>query len=208
MSLASAPEIKPADKAVIAAFESVNLHPEFVLSRRELIRYVLSEPGQRSKEVQSLLRLDDIEKLRGCTTENRQRLHQGPSWVGACGERRHHQPSSCRARHRATQQEICPRRRQSASRVARSPAVDRPRRQHLSQGRADHHGCKRAGPRAEGAGCRRSFDIARNASRAPGRSIQACVLNRRRERRRTREGRREPQRSIARVPPEVGAGAV
>ncbi len=62
---ASAPEIRPADKGVIAAFESVNLHPEFVLSRRELIRYVLSEPGQRSKEVQSLLRLDDIEKLRG-----------------------------------------------------------------------------------------------------------------------------------------------
>ncbi|QGM46101.1 ATP-binding protein [Methylocystis heyeri] len=61
----NAPEIKPADKDVIAAFESVNLHPEFVLSRRELIRYVLSEPGQRSKEVQSLLRLDDIEKLRG-----------------------------------------------------------------------------------------------------------------------------------------------
>lgn len=62
---ASAPEIKPADKDIIAAFEEVNLHPEFVLSRRELIRYVLSEPGQRSKEVQSLLRLDDIEKLRG-----------------------------------------------------------------------------------------------------------------------------------------------
>ena len=62
---ANSPEIKPADKDVIAAFESVNLHPEFVLSRRELIRYVLSEPGQRSKEVQSLLRLDDIEKLRG-----------------------------------------------------------------------------------------------------------------------------------------------
>lgn len=62
---ANAPEIKPAEKDVIAAFESVNIHPEFVLSRRELIRYVLSEPGQRSKEVQSLLRLDDIEKLRG-----------------------------------------------------------------------------------------------------------------------------------------------
>lgn len=60
----NAPEIKPADKEVVAVFESVNLHPEFVLSRRELIRYVLSEPGQRSKEVQSLLRLDDIEKLR------------------------------------------------------------------------------------------------------------------------------------------------
>ncbi len=62
---ASAPEIKPAENDVIAALEGVNLHPEFVLSRRELIRYVLSEPGQRSKEVQSLLRLDDIEKLRG-----------------------------------------------------------------------------------------------------------------------------------------------
>lgn len=62
---ANAPAIKPADKDVIAAFENVNLHPEFVLSRRELIRYVLAEPGQRSKEVQSLLRLDDIEKLRG-----------------------------------------------------------------------------------------------------------------------------------------------
>lgn len=62
---ANAPEITPAEKDVISAFESVNLHPEFVLSRRELIRYVLSEPGQRSKEVQSLLRLDDIEKLRG-----------------------------------------------------------------------------------------------------------------------------------------------
>ncbi|RWM47844.1 MAG: chromosome segregation protein SMC [Mesorhizobium sp.] len=62
---ASAPEITPADKDVLATFESVNLHPEFALSRRELIRYVLSEPGQRSKEVQSLLRLEDIEKLRG-----------------------------------------------------------------------------------------------------------------------------------------------
>jgi len=61
---ATTPEVKPEDKDIIAAFESVNLHPEFVLSRRELIRYVLSEPGHRSKEVQSLLRLDDIEKLR------------------------------------------------------------------------------------------------------------------------------------------------
>lgn len=61
---AGAPVITPADADVRVAFESVNLHPEFVLSRRELIRYVLSEPGQRSKEVASLLRLDDIEKLR------------------------------------------------------------------------------------------------------------------------------------------------
>ncbi len=62
---ANKPQIKPADKDTFAVFDIVNLHPEFALSRRELIRYVLSEPGQRSKEVQTLLRLDDIEKLRG-----------------------------------------------------------------------------------------------------------------------------------------------
>ena len=62
---AGTPKITPSDKDIVAAFESVNRHPEFVLSRRELIRYILSEPGQRSKEVQSLLRLEDIEKLRG-----------------------------------------------------------------------------------------------------------------------------------------------
>lgn len=61
---AGSPKITPPDADVVAAFNSVNLHPEFVLSRRELIRYVLSEPGQRAKEVQALLRLDDIEKLR------------------------------------------------------------------------------------------------------------------------------------------------
>lgn len=58
------PTITPADPDIAAAFGNVNLHPEFVLSRRELIRYVLSEPGQRAKEVQALLRLDDVEKLR------------------------------------------------------------------------------------------------------------------------------------------------
>ena len=61
---AGAPTITPNNLEIRAAFDAVRLHPEFVLSRRELIRYVLSEPGQRSKEVQALLRLDDIEKLR------------------------------------------------------------------------------------------------------------------------------------------------
>jgi len=44
---ANAPAITPNDPEVQAAFNNVKLHPEFVLSRRELIRYVLSEPGQR-----------------------------------------------------------------------------------------------------------------------------------------------------------------
>ena len=58
------PTITPDDIDVVAAFDHVQRHPEFVLSRRELMRYVLSEAGQRSKEVQSLLRLDDIERMR------------------------------------------------------------------------------------------------------------------------------------------------
>lgn len=56
--------VSPADPDVLAALEAVKLHPEFVLSRRELIRYVISKPGDRAKEVQALLRLDDVEKLR------------------------------------------------------------------------------------------------------------------------------------------------
>jgi len=62
---ASAPTITPADPDVLAALAEVQGHPEFVLSRRELIRYVISKPGDRAKEVQALLRLNDVEKLRG-----------------------------------------------------------------------------------------------------------------------------------------------
>lgn len=61
---AATPTITPADPDVIAALEAVQLHPEFVLSRRELIRYVISKPGDRAREVQALLRLNDVEKLR------------------------------------------------------------------------------------------------------------------------------------------------
>ena len=62
---ANAPTVTPADADVLAALETVKLHPEFVLSRRELIRYVISEPGDRATEVQALLRLSDVGKLRG-----------------------------------------------------------------------------------------------------------------------------------------------
>lgn len=61
---AATPTITPSDPDVLAALETVQLHPEFVLSRRELIRYVISKPGDRAKEVQALLRLNDVEKLR------------------------------------------------------------------------------------------------------------------------------------------------
>lgn len=61
---ALSPKITPNDPDVAKVLEQIAQHPEFVLSRRELIRYVLSAPGERAKEVQALLRLDQIEQLR------------------------------------------------------------------------------------------------------------------------------------------------
>lgn len=60
----SNPIVTPDDPAIRAILGQVASHPEFVLSRRELIRYILSTPGDRSKEIQSLLRLQQVEDLR------------------------------------------------------------------------------------------------------------------------------------------------
>lgn len=61
---AEKPIVTPKTDDVLAVLEQIAQHPEFVLSRRELIRYVLSTPGDRSKEVQVLLRLDQVDDLR------------------------------------------------------------------------------------------------------------------------------------------------
>jgi energy-coupling factor transporter ATP-binding protein EcfA2 len=58
------PSIAPNDPDVHAVFEKVAMHPEFALSRREIIKYVLAEPGKHSREVQELLRLHEVERLR------------------------------------------------------------------------------------------------------------------------------------------------
>lgn len=58
------PKISPDEVAIRRVVDRVGLHPEFVLSRRELIRYILVEPGKRSKEVLALLRLEQVETLR------------------------------------------------------------------------------------------------------------------------------------------------
>src|SRR5207245_1249764 len=56
--------VTPSDAATLEVLKQVKSHPEFVLSRRELIRYVLATPGKRSEEIQALLHLDDIEQVR------------------------------------------------------------------------------------------------------------------------------------------------
>jgi recombinational DNA repair ATPase RecF len=62
---AGKPAIEPADDAEINALvRELSIHPEFALSRREILKYVLAEPGKRNEEVQALLKLDDVEKIR------------------------------------------------------------------------------------------------------------------------------------------------
>ncbi len=61
---ANAPKITPDDPAIRAVFEHVQRHPEFSLSRREIIKYVLAEPGVRAEEVQALLQLDKLDTTR------------------------------------------------------------------------------------------------------------------------------------------------
>ena len=59
-----APTIIPDDAAIRAVFQHVQRHPEFSLSRREIIKYVLAEPGVRAEEVQALLQLDKLDATR------------------------------------------------------------------------------------------------------------------------------------------------
>ncbi len=56
--------IVPDDPDIRAALDQVSQHSELTLSRREIIKYVLSEGSTRSKDVQALLKLDDLGHLR------------------------------------------------------------------------------------------------------------------------------------------------
>ncbi len=57
-------EIKPDDAAIQGIVAELETHPEFALSRREIVKYIITPPGQRSVDVQTLLRLDHIERVR------------------------------------------------------------------------------------------------------------------------------------------------
>ena len=67
------PTIAPQDPAVLAVFEEIAQHPEISLSRREIIKFILSAATQRSQDVQALLKLDDIDQTRAVlkSTENK-----------------------------------------------------------------------------------------------------------------------------------------
>lgn len=56
--------IEPADPKIQTIIEELQSHPEFALSRREIAKYIVTPPAQRSTDVQTLLRLDHIGELR------------------------------------------------------------------------------------------------------------------------------------------------
>lgn len=70
----NAPKISPNIPEVADVFSRIASHAEAVLSRREIIKYVLAEPGRRSKEVQALLKLESVERFRTTLTSTSNKL--------------------------------------------------------------------------------------------------------------------------------------
>ena len=56
--------ITPDDEDIKNVINELQTHPEFALSRREIVKYIITPAGKRSEDVQTLLRLEHIEKLR------------------------------------------------------------------------------------------------------------------------------------------------
>ena len=65
--------LSPDEPTARAIVEEAAQHPEFTLSRREIIKYILVEARERSNEIQALLKLEEIGQNRGVlkTASNR-----------------------------------------------------------------------------------------------------------------------------------------
>ena len=61
-------EISPEKPEFRGVVETLGAHPEFALSRREIVKYIITPPGKRSEDVQTLLRLDYLEDFRKSLT--------------------------------------------------------------------------------------------------------------------------------------------
>ncbi len=57
----SKPKIEPNDELANAIVSEIAGHPEIALTRRQIIRFILAESKDRSKELQALLRLDKVQ---------------------------------------------------------------------------------------------------------------------------------------------------
>ena len=66
--------LQPDDPAARAVLDEVARHPELTLSRREIIKYILVEAGERSKQIQTLLKLEEIGHIRTLLGTGRNRV--------------------------------------------------------------------------------------------------------------------------------------
>lgn len=69
--------LSPDTPALRAALEETRKHPELTLSRREIIKFILAEPGKRAAEVQALLQLDKLEVNRRALKAAHNKLKDG-----------------------------------------------------------------------------------------------------------------------------------
>ncbi|NOX24321.1 MAG: AAA family ATPase [Actinobacteria bacterium] len=51
-------------ESVAKAMEEIAVHPEIVLTRRQILKFILATPNKRGEQIQSLLRLDRLTKTR------------------------------------------------------------------------------------------------------------------------------------------------
>jgi recombinational DNA repair ATPase RecF len=64
----SKPKINPDDEETKATISEIERHPEFALSRREIVKYIITAPGKRDEDVKALLRLDRLDAIRKSLT--------------------------------------------------------------------------------------------------------------------------------------------
>lgn len=69
------PKIDPLDDDIKDALAQIAEHPEITLSRREILRFILVEPTQRSEEIQTLLKLEEIGQTRNALNTAQNKLH-------------------------------------------------------------------------------------------------------------------------------------
>lgn len=64
ISAPTSPVITPNDADIISVLKKIEDHPEFTLTRREIIKYILQPSAKRGEQVRSLLKLKKIEDIR------------------------------------------------------------------------------------------------------------------------------------------------
>lgn len=58
------PKIEPSDPDIVAILNEVAQHPEITLARREILKFILVAPTERSVQIQEILKINDLGQVR------------------------------------------------------------------------------------------------------------------------------------------------